>query len=427
VLAQSTGDLLTLERAIDQAAAANRLTKIATLEERKATAAASALHAQRGPRLDLKTFAGGFLSPLDFSFQQGAFGTYPATGPIPFQDITVASPRSLGTAVLFTAIQPITQLKRIAMGEKLFALERDLDVEKTREQRQNVTGDVRRTYYGLIQTRAGLVAVGQALAQIEELTRVVEQYVQRQVALDSDLLSVRTERARAEHSRLVLRNQEQTLKERLNLLMGRPLLTPLEIAPLPDALPADADLDAAVAASRRTRPAIRQATINVSRAEQDLALKERERLPDVSLAFGFARLFNVAVLPPTTAAAAVLFTWEPFDWGRRRQEAVQRGHVLEQARLAQQEAEAQVELDVRVKARKAIEARDLLNVARLARETAAERLRVATERYRVESALLRDVLEAQTALARSTQEYEQAVGAFWTARADFEQAIGDQP
>jgi len=427
VLAQSTGDLLTLESAIDQAATANRLTKIATLEERKATAAESALSAQRGPRLDLKTLAGGFLAPLDFSFQQGAFGTYPATGPIPFQDVEISPPNSFGTAVLFTAIQPLTQLKKISMGQKLFALERDLDIEKTREQRHSVTGDVRRTYYGLMQTRAGLTAIGQALAQIEELTRVVEQYVERQVALESDLMSVRTERARAEHSRLVLRNQEQSLKERLNLLMGRPLLTPLEIVPLPDTLPADADLDAAVAASRSTRPAIRQATINVSRAEQDLALKDRERLPDLSLAFGFARLFNVAFLPETTAAAAVVFSWEPFDWGRRKQEAVQRGHVLEQARLAQQEAEAQVELDVRVKARKAIEARDLLRVARLARETAAERLRVTTERYRVESALLRDVLEAQTALARATQEYEQAVGAFWTARADFEQAIGDQP
>jgi outer membrane protein TolC len=37
------------------------------------------------------------------------------------------------------------------------------------------------------------------------------------------------------------------------------------------------------------------------------------------------------------------------------------------------------------------------------------------------------VLEAQTAMARATQEYEQALGAFWTARADLEQAIGDQP
>ena len=49
-----------------------------------------------------------------------------------------------------------------------------------------MTGDVRRTYYGLMQTRAGLTAIGQALAQIEELTWVVQQYVERQVALESD-------------------------------------------------------------------------------------------------------------------------------------------------------------------------------------------------------------------------------------------------
>ena len=80
-----------------------------------------------------------------------------------------------------------------------------------------------------------------------------------------------------------------------------------------------------------------------------------------------------------------------------------------------------------MKARKASEARQFLRVTQLARDTAAERLRVTTERYRVESTLLRDVLEAQTAMARATQEYEQALGAFWTARADLEQAIGDQP
>ena len=427
VQGQTSAEPLTLDRAIEQATTANRLTQIAALEERKATAAGDALHAQRGPRIDVKTLVGGFLSPLDFSFRQGAFGTYPATGPIPFQDIKVASPRSLGTAVLLTAIQPITQLKTISMGEKLYALQRDLDVEKTREQRLAIVGDVRRTYYGLLQTRAGLVAIGQALAQIEELERVVGQYVERQVALEAERLTVQTERARTEQSRMVLRNQEQTLKERLNLLMGRSLSAPVDVGPLPEALPTAMGVDAAVAAARQARPAIRQAAINVARAEQDLALKRRERTPDVSLAFGLVRLFNVDVLPPTTAAASVVFSWQPLDWGKRKHEAAQRGFTLEQARLARQEAEAQVELDVRVKARKAAEAREMLRVAQLARDTAAERLRVATERYRVESTLLRDVLEAQTAMARATQEYEQALGAFWTARADLEQAIGDQP
>lgn len=427
VLAQGAGEILTLERAIEQATTANRLTRIATLEEEKATAAGAALHAQRFPHLDFKALTGATLSPLDFTFRQGIFGTYPTTGPVPFQDVKVTAPRSFGSAIAFTAVQPLTQLGKISMGEKLYALEHDLDVEKTRQQRHALVGDVKRTYYGLQQTRAGLTAVQQALAQLEELERVVGQYVEQQVALRSDQLSVQTERARVEHTRLTLRNQEQTLKERLNLLMGRPLQTAFEAGPVPETVLQDDDVEAAVAAARRSRPELRQADINITRAEQDLALKQRERAPDVSLAAGFVQLVNIDVLPPTLAAAAVLFTWEPLDWGRRKQEAAQRGTALEQARLARQEAEAQIELDVRMKARKASEARQLLRVTQLARDTAAEKLRVTTERYRVESTLLRDVLEAQTAMARTTQEYEQALGAFWTARADLEQAIGDQP
>jgi outer membrane protein TolC len=139
------------------------------------------------------------------------------------------------------------------------------------------------------------------------------------------------------------------------------------------------------------------------------------------------RLYNVEVIPQTVAAAGVLVSWEPFDWGRRRLERSGKARTLEQARLGLQEAHAQVTLDVNAKVRKVREAQGALQVAELKRETEAERLRVATDKYRVESALLKDVLEAQTAVARATQEYQQALGAFWTARADLDEAIGDQP
>ena len=139
------------------------------------------------------------------------------------------------------------------------------------------------------------------------------------------------------------------------------------------------------------------------------------------------RLANVDVLPHTVAAAAAIVSWEPWDWGRRRHEADARGRTLEQARLGVEEARSLVELDVRSKSRAVGEARAALDVADLARQAAAERLRVVTDRYRVEAALLKDVLEAQTAMTHAVQLYQQALGTFWTARADFDQAVGDQP
>jgi outer membrane protein TolC len=424
--AQAVPETLTLAQAIAQALDANRRAQISALDEAKAGDDVAALRTERLPKFDLKVLEGGILSPIAFSFRQGAFGTFPATGPIPFSDLTVDSPRNLSTGVLFTAVQPLTQLRTIAVGEKLLALGKDLAAEKTRALRQTVAADVKRAYYGLQQVAAAQIALREALAQLDELERVVGQYVEREVALPADHLAVRTERARADQGLLVLRHTEATLKEQINLLMGRDLATPFMVsASLP--VPPDGEPSTAVQRALASRPAIREASINVARATEDLRLTERKRLPDVGIAFTFVRLYNVEVIPQTVAAAGVLVSWEPFDWGRRRLERSGKARTLEQARLGLQEAHAQVTLDVNAKVRKVREAQGALQVAELKRETEAERLRVATDKYRVESALLKDVLEAQTAVARATQEYQQALGAFWTARADLDEAIGDQP
>ena len=426
-LAQEPGQILTLEQATAAALAANRVARIGDLDQERARDDVKALKIERLPKLDLKVFEGGFLSPVAFSFTQGAFGTFPATGPIPFEDLTVDSPRNLGTVVLFTAIQPLTQLRRISTGEKLLKLGQDLAAEKSRASRLTIAADVKRGYYGLLQVGAGLVAAREALTQLDELDRVVREYVEREVALPADHLAVRTERARADQTILSLRHLEATLKERINLLMGRDLAAPFTVTPAFPPATETIDLAAAVQRARTERPAIREAALNVQRAMEDARLTERKRVPDIGVAFSFARLFNVEVIPETIAAAGVLVSWEPFDWGRRRIERDGKSRTIEQARLAQHEAEAMVTLDVNVKHRKVQETESALAVAELARQTASERLRVATDRYRVEAALLKDVLEAQTALARATQEYQQALGAYWTARADLDEAVGQQP
>lgn len=425
--AQERDRILTLETAIATALDANRVGRIHALGEARAADAVKALGSERLPRFDLKAFSGGVLSPMTFTFAQGAFGTFESTGPIPFADTAVAAPRSLGTAVLFTAVQPITQLRQISTGERLLELGRQLAVEKTRASQLTIVGDVRRSYFGLQQVAAGMAAAREARVQLDELERVVGEYVAREVALPADHLAVRTERARVDQSIVSLRNMEATLKERLNLLMGRELATPFEAAGEFAPAAIDIDIDAAVARARADRPAVREAALNAQRASEDARLTAQKRLPDVGVGFMLARLFNIDVIPETIAAAGVVVSWEPFDWGRRSLERADKARALEQAQLARQEAEASVTLDVNVKYRALTEARSALEVADLARQTASERLRVATDRYRVEAALLKDVLEAQTAVARTVQDYQQALGAFWTARADLDEAIGLRP
>jgi outer membrane protein len=424
-VAQGPAEVLTLDAAIARAVDANRGARIAELDEAHASDAIAAIRTERLPKFDLKALTGGVLTPLAFSFSQGAFGTFPATGPIPFADLSVDSPRGLGAGVFFTAIQPLTQLRSVAVGERLMALGRDIAAEKRRAVRLAVVADVKRAYYGLRQVHAGLTAFGEAEKQLEELDRVVRGYVEQELALPADHLAVRTERARVEQSVLGLRNTEATLKERINLLLGRDLATPFAITDEFPAAPESYELGAIVDRAKAARPAVREAALNVERALQDARLTERQRWPDIGVGFSFVRLLNVEVLPQTFAAAGVVGSWEPFDWGRRGIERAGKARTIEQARLGLQEAEALVTLDVHVRFRAVHEAESALKLAGLTRDTAVERLRVVTDQYAVEAILLKDVLEAQTALARATSEYQQAIAAFWTARADLEEAVGD--
>jgi outer membrane protein TolC len=51
-------------------------------------------------------------------------------------------------------------------------------------------------------------------------------------------------------------------------------------------------------------------------------------------------------------------------------------------------------------------------------------LRVSVNKYKLQAALLSDALQTQATLADADYQYQQAVLAFWKAKADYEKAIG---
>ena len=130
-------------------------------------------------------------------------------------------------------------------------------------------------------------------------------------------------------------------------------------------------------------------------------------------------------MPRNAAGAGFTLNWEPFDWGRRKHELAERERTIEQAREGLREAESLILIEVSDRFRKLREAQALLRVSKALQESAAEKLRVATNKYKLEATLYKDVLQSQAALAEAQHQYQQALLAFWTARADFEKAIGE--
>jgi hypothetical protein len=99
---------------------------------------------------------------------------------------------------------------------------------------------------------------------------------------------------------------------------------------------------------------------------------------------------------------------------------------IEQAKASLTEAESGVLIDVNNRYRKLQQTRQQLRIAQLTQELLARKAaRPPPTATRAEAALLSDVLQTQTSLADANQQVQEALVAFWTARADFEKAIGE--
>jgi outer membrane protein TolC len=98
--------------------------------------------------------------------------------------------------------------------------------------------------------------------------------------------------------------------------------------------------------------------------------------------------------------------------------------TVEQKSTAEEDAEQRVLLDVDDRFRKLAEARMLLDVQTDSREAAQVKLREVTDHFTQQTALLSDLLQQQATVSQTDAQYQQAVAEFWTARAEFEKAIG---
>jgi outer membrane protein TolC len=170
---------------------------------------------------------------------------------------------------------------------------------------------------------------------------------------------------------------------------------------------------------------MRQAELRHLYAEQDLRAKDAERIPDVAVEFNNLNFVNWGqFMPIQTTSIGVSLTWEPFTWGRRKHEKAEKLRTVEQARVARQESASRVLVEINDKYRQLRYRRSELRVARLGQETAIESLRVVKNKYAAQTVLVKDVLQAQSVLEETNTEYQQALTAFWNARADFERALG---
>src|SRR6185369_4069808 len=377
-----SSEVLTLDEAIALALRDNREVMNAHLSIGKAEDDVAAARTYRLPKFEFNALAGQQLISPDFTFTKGVLGNYANVGPIPDRDVKMSTP-SRPTAILFGQVtQPLSQLHRIRLNIKQYALSTDIAREQLRGQEQSVLNNVKRTYYAIVQSESALHSVRQALAFYRELERVTGDYVAQQVALKADDLEVKTRLAKTETEELRVTNQLSTLKEQLNQLMGRDIRTEFKVAAVPEQSSFETDLAAARERALDQRPEIREAKLRVKQAELDKRVKKSEYIPDISAALTYASPRNFyTYIPKNFAAAGVTVNWEVFDWGRKKHQLDEKQKTIEQANNSLRDAESNVMIDVGAKMRDLQQAAQTLRVAQVRQETSRENMRVSINKY----------------------------------------------
>jgi outer membrane protein len=420
---------LTLEQAIEFALKDNRPVRNARLDVENLEDRMAVLRTKRLPSFKVSTLISQPLTPFDVHFDKGVFGDFESTGPIPNEDVTISSPMTPTALVSGQITQPISQLYRINLNIKQAELSRELGEQEVRLKQQSVINQVKRAYFAVLQTQSSLESAESAIKLYRELDRVTGEYVIQQVALKTDQLEVQTKLAKAEYDLLSLNNQLASQKEQLNNLLGRDVRTEFGVSDGVDTAQAvirETDLATARTRALMQRPEVAEARLKVGQAKLDKRIKKSEYIPDVSLSVNYLSPFGYSsVLPKNVASVGVQVEWEVFDWGRRKHEITEKQRVIEQADNTLRDAENQVLMDVNNQFRKLQESCQMLRIARLSQETAKANVKVAAHKYSVQAVLLKDVLQAQTSLADANNEYQKALLSFWTVKADFEKAMGE--
>src|ERR1051325_3941399 len=427
-MSQNT-NALTLDNAIKLAIENNRSAKNARIEVEKQTDNLAAAKTHRLPTFKLDSLVSQPLSTFDTNFEKGVFGTYPGIGPIPSEDTAITSSKKTTALTLLQIEQPLTQLKRIGLQIKQQELQREISQSEVRETEQAIVNNVKRAYYAILQTEGQARAAEESVKLYEELDRVTGEYVMQQVALKTDQMDVQTRLAKAQYQLMTITNQMTEQKEQLNLLLGRDVNVTFTVAneiETAQAMMRETDLTEARQRALAQRPEIREARLKMQQADLDRRAKKSEFIPDVSVTYNYVATFNQSdFVPRSVSGIGVQIEWEFFDWGRKKREVAEKTRTVSQANNSLLDIQNQVVMEVNSRFRDLREACELIHIARLAQTQARANVQLVAYKYKLDAVLLKDVLQAQTGLADANSDYQKALLSFWTAKADFEKALGE--
>jgi len=226
-----------------------------------------------------------------------------------FPSVTVDVP-VLNQDTSFTtiaAVQPLTALLKVRQGVKAARADEQIASAQLEKGRRELLSGTEQLFWGLLAAQRIRTGAREAVGGLEMLAKAPNAPLEVRLAL-----------AEAKGAFLKVEQQIADLQEQMNLLLDQPPCTPLELVEPPYPVAPVKCCDEAVRLALAISPDVREAELNVEKAQAGVAAAKVDYLPNVAIVGGYANQTAANYIQPNIGYVGIQGSYTFVDWGKRR-------------------------------------------------------------------------------------------------------------
>lgn len=299
--------------------------------------------------------------------------------------------------------------------------------------RQDVILDAKNAYYSVLKTQKLLEVSEQRVIQIASQKEVAENFFEVGMSPLNDLLQAQATLANARQGLIAAQNNLEIAKSQFNIVLRRPVNSPVAIEDVLDYTPLVHDIDFYLSSARDNRLEIKVADLEAEIAEKEVMLARKDYYPSINLTGRYTRIgdqYDVDGGEGISDAASwniqAMAQWDFWEWGRTSFGVKEKLHRLSQAQYRRTQILDNIELEVKTSFLRTKEGEKNIITVEKAIEQAKENFRINQERFKEQVATTTDVLNAQTLLSDTLTNYFNALYDFKISNATLFRAMGQE-
>lgn len=323
-----------------------------------------------------------------------------------------------------TAMQPVFAGRQVASGNRLARIGEQAGALKLRVSEREVSETVERYWWQLVALRGKIETLDVVDKQLEQIRRDVEIAIEAGISTRNDLLRVELKQQESASNRLKVDNGITVTRLLLAQYVGLPLSEPFDIEAVDSVTPEAPEnwyVDPAAAAEQR--PEARLLNQNIEAARQQIRMTRGKNMPTVGVGAGY--LYHDLTGADNDFATVFASVSVPLSgwWGGSH--AVKREQIKkQQAENDRRQAVEMLQVGITQCWNELQEAYEQIRLAERSIASAAENLRMSEDYFRAGTGSLTDLLDAQTLLQQSRDQYTDANAAYRSKLAAYRLATG---